>query len=137
MHSPGISTHKRLRFDHLLCVTGLSCCSYKLGIGFDQMPLMTAWLCELAQNDSAEDIESPIIRVFQDMMLHANLLYVQLSCVYRMHKAQPEAEFGPHISFREYSLLDNPRMPASVRSDVLVVGACQVIHVAQSSAQQS
>ena len=56
MHSPGISTRKRLRFDHLLCVTGLSCCSCKLGIGFGQMPLMTAWLCELAQNDSAEDI---------------------------------------------------------------------------------
>ena len=44
----------------------------------------------------------------------------------RMQKKQPEIVFGPHIHFREHSLLDNPRMPATVKSRELQIRTCQV-----------
>lgn len=44
----------------------------------------------------------------------------------RMQKKQPEIVFGPPIHFREYSLLDNPRMPAAVKSSELQIRTCQV-----------
>ncbi len=45
----------------------------------------------------------------------------------RMQKKRADIIFGPHIHFREYSLLDNPRMPASIKDDELLVGICQVM----------
>ncbi|KAK9856777.1 hypothetical protein WJX84_001335 [Apatococcus fuscideae] len=42
-----------------------------------------------------------------------------------MQKKQPEIVFGPHIHFREYSLLDNPRMPLAVKQNELQIRTCQ------------
>lgn len=42
------------------------------------------------------------------------------------HKPLPENEFGPHIEWREYSFLQNPRMSAAVNQSRLVIEAgCQ------------
>ncbi|XP_031106619.1 arabinosyltransferase XEG113-like isoform X1 [Ipomoea triloba] len=38
-----------------------------------------------------------------------------------MLREQPEEEFGPGISFREYSLFDNPLMPQEVKESWLDV----------------
>ncbi|CAL8469429.1 g8970 [Coccomyxa elongata] len=43
----------------------------------------------------------------------------------QMTKEFPEAEFGPGISFREYSLLDNPKANIQ-RADIVNVTICQV-----------
>jgi hypothetical protein len=37
----------------------------------------------------------------------------------------PEAEFGPHIPFREHSFLDNPAAPASITAGKVVVAPCE------------
>lgn len=42
----------------------------------------------------------------------------------RMTKEFPEAEFGPNIPFREYSLLDNPKANVKGR-DILKLTICQ------------
>ena len=44
----------------------------------------------------------------------------------RMQKKMPEAMFGPHIAFREWTLLDNPRMPSSFKAEALQIKTCQV-----------
>lgn len=36
----------------------------------------------------------------------------------------PEAEFGPHIFFREHSFLENPSAPASLAAGKVVVAPC-------------
>jgi arabinosyltransferase len=40
-------------------------------------------------------------------------------------RTKDENEFGPNVPFREYSFLDNPRMPARIRESVLTVELCQ------------
>ncbi|KAJ9549635.1 hypothetical protein OSB04_022178 [Centaurea solstitialis] len=45
--------------------------------------------------------------------------------VHTMLKALPEEEFGPGIDIREYSLFDNPLMPAQVKESWLDVQLCQ------------
>nr|GMC47790.1 arabinosyltransferase XEG113 [Ipomoea batatas] len=42
-----------------------------------------------------------------------------------MLREQPEEEFGPGISFREYSLFDNPLMPQEVKESWLDVQLCR------------
>lgn len=54
--------------------------------------------------------------------------------VCRMSRELPEAEFGPHVGFREWSLLGNPR--AGVKDgDVLTVHVCQVQPHAEDRAE--
>ncbi|KVH95172.1 Nucleotide-diphospho-sugar transferase [Cynara cardunculus var. scolymus] len=45
--------------------------------------------------------------------------------VHTMLKALPEEEFGPGIGIREYSLFENPLMPAQVKESWLDVQLCQ------------
>ena len=42
-----------------------------------------------------------------------------------MAKTWYEPEFGPHIPYREYSLLNNSALPDSVRASVVYVGTCK------------
>lgn len=55
------------------------------------------------------------------------LKFIQARClaVSRMTKDFPEAEFGPNIPFREYSLPDNPKANIS-QADIVNVTVCQV-----------
>lgn len=41
-----------------------------------------------------------------------------------MTQQRPEAEFGPHMEYREHSFLRNPRMPAAVRRSRVHVSIC-------------
>jgi hypothetical protein len=38
----------------------------------------------------------------------------------------PEAEFGPHIGYREHSFLLNPATPESIKHSQAVVAPCEV-----------
>lgn len=42
-----------------------------------------------------------------------------------MERPLPEAEFGPDIAFREYSMLDNPKAKVA-DGDVVTVHVCRV-----------
>ena len=43
-----------------------------------------------------------------------------------MQKQQAEAELGPNVAYREYSLLQNNMTPEAVRRDIASVLPCQV-----------
>lgn len=51
-----------------------------------------------------------------------------------MTHPKPEAEFGPHMDYREHSFLRNPRMPADVRRSRVHVRICQPVGASPTEA---
>lgn len=43
-----------------------------------------------------------------------------------MERPLPEVSSGPNVQYREHSFFYNPRVPATVREDKLIVYTCKV-----------
>uniref|UniRef100_A0A0D9VVY1 Nucleotide-diphospho-sugar transferase domain-containing protein n=1 Tax=Leersia perrieri TaxID=77586 RepID=A0A0D9VVY1_9ORYZ len=78
--------------------------------------------------DGAHTVESHFALVnYQLKQIRTALAIAYLlkrTLVHVMLNDLPEAEFGPHIDFREYSFLENPSLPKQVKESFLEVELC-------------
>jgi len=77
------------------------------------------------KNDLVMSCACCMLDVRKAMVLHgSNKGSPSVRALCRMTKEFPEADFGPNIPFREYSLLDNPKANVKER-DIVKVTICQ------------